>query len=209
MCILPNAGPDIKYLLGFIRTQMSTSVTIGLVFGPKVARVLRGQGDQWDNRARFRGITTTFISNGGGVGGGGLMQEDALDPYVENEELKEEMQKLAAQIEFLRIVNMKLDNFHLKPKASSYFTVVSVFQSPQSRSGGGGGGAGGAGGMVGPAAVAATATATTSSATAATTTSMATSHTQTSGNSKQHSATQQSSVVSDDGQSVDAASSIG
>lgn len=208
MCILPNAGPDIKYLLGFIRTQMSTSVTIGLVFGPKVARVLRGQGDQWDNRARFRGITTTFISNGGGVGGGGLMQEDALDPYVENEELKEEMQKLAAQIEFLRIVNMKLDNFHLKPKASSYFTVVSVFQSPQSRSGGGGG-AGGAGGMVGPAAVAATATATTSSATAATTTSMATSHTQTSGNSKQHSATQQSSVVSDDGQSVDAASSIG
>lgn len=194
MCILPNAGPDIKYLLGFIRTQMSTSVTIGLVFGPKVARVLRGQGDQWDNRARFRGITTTFISNGGGVGGGGLMQEDALDPYVENEELKEEMQKLAAQIEFLRIVNMKLDNFHLKPKASSYFTMVSVFQSPQSRGGGG------AGVIIGPAATAATTT---------TPTVVATTHTQTSGGSKQHSATHQSSVVSEDGQSVDATSSIG
>lgn len=189
MCILPNAGPDIKYLLGFIRTQMSTSVTIGLVFGPKVARVLRGQGDQWDNRARFRGITTTFISNGGGVGGGGLMQEDALDPYVENEELKEEMQKLAAQIEFLRIVNMKLDNFHLKPKASSYFTMVSVFQSPQSR--------GGAGVIVGPA------------ATTTTPTAVATTHTQTSGGSKRHSATHQSSVVSEDVQSVGATSSIG
>lgn len=34
--IFPQAGPDIKYLLGFIRTQLSTSVTVGLVFGPKV-----------------------------------------------------------------------------------------------------------------------------------------------------------------------------
>jgi len=35
--IFPQAGPDIKYLLGFIRTQLSTSVTVGLVFGPKVS----------------------------------------------------------------------------------------------------------------------------------------------------------------------------
>ncbi|GLH03335.1 Probable G-protein coupled receptor CG31760 [Gryllus bimaculatus] len=35
--ILPHAGPDIKYLLGFIRTQLSTSVTVALVFGPKVS----------------------------------------------------------------------------------------------------------------------------------------------------------------------------
>lgn len=36
LMIFPQAGPDIKYLLGFIRTQLSTSVTIVLVFGPKV-----------------------------------------------------------------------------------------------------------------------------------------------------------------------------
>jgi len=35
--IFPHAGPDIKYLLGFIRTQLSTSVTVALVFGPKVS----------------------------------------------------------------------------------------------------------------------------------------------------------------------------
>lgn len=81
--IFPQAGPDIKYLLGFIRTQLSTSVTIGLVFGPKVVRVLRGQGDQWDNRAKVRGITASFSLNGTG-----LVPEDSPDPYQENEELK-------------------------------------------------------------------------------------------------------------------------
>lgn len=34
--IFPHAGPDIKYLLGFLRTQLSTSVTVFLVFAPKV-----------------------------------------------------------------------------------------------------------------------------------------------------------------------------
>lgn len=81
--IFPHAGPDIKYLLGFIRTQLSTSTTIALVFGPKVVRVLRGQGDQWDNRAKVRGITASFSLNGIG-----LVQEDSPDLYQENEELK-------------------------------------------------------------------------------------------------------------------------
>lgn len=81
--IFPHAGPDIKYLLGFIRTQLSTTTTIALVFGPKVVRVLRGQGDQWDNRAKVRGITASFSLNGIG-----LVQEDSPDLYQENEELK-------------------------------------------------------------------------------------------------------------------------
>lgn len=81
--IFPQAGPDIKYLLGFIRTQLSTSVTVALVFGPKVVRVLRGQGDQWDNRSRVRGISASFSLNGIG-----LVPEDSPDLYQENEELK-------------------------------------------------------------------------------------------------------------------------
>ncbi|XP_058450108.1 probable G-protein coupled receptor CG31760 isoform X3 [Malaya genurostris] len=81
--IFPRAGPDIKYLLGFIRTQLSTSVTIALVFGPKVLRILRGQGDQWDQRARKRGITASFSLNGIG-----LVPEETADLYQENEELK-------------------------------------------------------------------------------------------------------------------------
>ncbi|KAL0275052.1 UNVERIFIED_CONTAM: hypothetical protein PYX00_003034 [Menopon gallinae] len=117
----PQAGPDIKYLLGFIRTQLSTSVTVALVFGPKVARVWRGQGDQWDNRARARGVTASFSLNGIG-----LVSEETADLYQENEELKEEIQKLAGQIEFMKIVHMETNNRHLKPKTGGYFHVNSA-----------------------------------------------------------------------------------
>lgn len=83
LIIFPQAGPDVKYFLGFVRTQLSTTTTVVLVFGPKVLRVLRGQGDQWDHRARVRGITASFSLNGIG-----LVPEDSPDLYQENEELK-------------------------------------------------------------------------------------------------------------------------
>lgn len=83
LIIFPQAGPDVKYFLGFVRTQLSTTTTVALVFGPKVLRVLRGQGDQWDHRARVRGITASFSLNGIG-----LVPEDSPDLYMENEYLK-------------------------------------------------------------------------------------------------------------------------
>lgn len=58
-------------------------MTIALVFGPKILRILRGQGDQWDQRARKRGITASFSLNGIG-----LVPEETADLYQENEELK-------------------------------------------------------------------------------------------------------------------------
>ncbi|ENN76948.1 hypothetical protein YQE_06593, partial [Dendroctonus ponderosae] len=131
--IFPRAGPDIKYLLGFIRTQLSTTTTIALVFGPKIYRVLHGQGDQWDDRVRSRGVTASFSLNGIGV-----VPEQALDPYQENEELKEEIQKLAAQIEFMKIVHMEMNNRHIKPKPGGYFTALNApiaVQSPLSKQG--------------------------------------------------------------------------
>lgn len=70
-------------MLGFARTQLSTTVTIALVFGPKIIRVLQGQGDQWDQRSRSRGATASFSINGIG-----LVPEEQTDPYQENEELK-------------------------------------------------------------------------------------------------------------------------
>ncbi|CAH1098498.1 unnamed protein product [Psylliodes chrysocephalus] len=131
--IFPRAGPDIKYLLGFIRTQLSTSTTIALVFGPKIIRVLRGQGDQWDNRARSRGVTASFSLNGIG-----LVPEEAPDLFQENEELKEEIQKLAAQIEFMKIVHMESNNRHVKPKSGGYFSAQNapnVVHSPLTKQG--------------------------------------------------------------------------
>lgn len=81
--IYPEAGPDIKYTLGFIRTQLSTSTTIALVFGPKISRIFKGQGDKWDQKAKVRSITASFSLNGVG-----LVPDESPDLYQENEELK-------------------------------------------------------------------------------------------------------------------------
>ena len=44
------------------------------------------------------------------------------DIYAENEELKEEIQKLAGQIQYLKIVGMLMENRHIKPKRDGYFS---------------------------------------------------------------------------------------
>ncbi|KAH9638803.1 hypothetical protein HF086_002043 [Spodoptera exigua] len=127
LLILPRAGPDIKYLLGFIRTQLSTSTTVLLVFLPKVLRVVRGTGDTWDSRARARGVPASSSLNGIG-----LVPDEPPDLYQENEELKEEVQKLAAQIEFMKIVQMEMHNRHLRPRPGGYFTTNANSAAPQS-----------------------------------------------------------------------------
>lgn len=121
LMIFPNAPPDIKYLFGFIRTQLSTTVTIIFVFGPKFYRVIKGQGDVYDNRARARGVTASFSLNGIG-----LMHEETTDLYQENEELKEEIQKLAGNIEFMKVVHMETINRHVKLKQGGYFSQSAI-----------------------------------------------------------------------------------
>ncbi|XP_022672715.1 probable G-protein coupled receptor CG31760 isoform X2 [Varroa destructor] len=113
LVLLPDAGPDIKYLFGFIRTQLSTSTTVALVFGPKFYRLLRGEGDSWDtSHSRTRGVSLNGITTG-------LSHEETqIDPYQENEELKEEVQRLAAQIEMMKIAHMEHNNRHLKTSAA-------------------------------------------------------------------------------------------
>lgn len=104
---------------------------------PQIIRVLRGQGDQWDNiRVGARGVTASFSLNGIGL----VPEEDTPDLYQENEELKvilnilfislfytfvfqEEIQKLAAQIEYMKIVQMEINNRHVRPKTGGYFTT--------------------------------------------------------------------------------------
>ncbi|XP_077301085.1 putative G-protein coupled receptor CG31760 [Arctopsyche grandis] len=122
LLIFPQVGPDMKYFLGFIRTQLSTSVTVALVFGPKVVRVWRGFGDQWDSRAA-RGVSASFSLNGIGFHPHTPPPPTPHDLAQENDELKEEVQKLAAQIEFMKIVQMELHNRHLRPRPGGHFTL--------------------------------------------------------------------------------------
>ncbi|XP_076044697.1 putative G-protein coupled receptor CG31760 isoform X2 [Oratosquilla oratoria] len=122
--LFPKADPDMKFLFGFLRTQLSTSTTVALIFGPKFYRILNGTGDQYDNRARAKGVTASFSLNGLGV-----MNDEPADLLQENEELKEEIQKLAGQMEFMKIVHMEANNRHLKPKPGGYFSDKSAFMN--------------------------------------------------------------------------------
>ncbi|TRY80523.1 hypothetical protein TCAL_12818 [Tigriopus californicus] len=110
--LFPHAGPDMKYFLGFLRTQMSTSTTIILFW-----RVAKGTANDLDDQLRAKGNSACMFS---------IPVEDQHDEpkdlSLENEELKEEIQKLASQIQYLRIVGMLTANFHIKNKKEGYFS---------------------------------------------------------------------------------------
>ena len=117
MLIFPRAGPDMKYFLGFVRTQLGTTTTILLVFGSKFLHVIRGTADELDTGHGQNSNTTSMF----GVPFE-LSEPEHKDVYEENEELKEEIQKLAGQLEYLKIVGMLIDNRHVKPRKDGYFS---------------------------------------------------------------------------------------
>jgi hypothetical protein len=65
----------------------------------------------------------------------GLVHEETTDLYQENEELKEEIQKLASQVEIMKICQMEFKNRHLpKPKHGTQSTatanIVNIATNP-------------------------------------------------------------------------------
>lgn len=124
---MPDIDPNLKYTLAFVRTQLSTSVTIGLVFGSKVVRVLNGQGDHWDSKLQAKGLMSYEMNE---------ICEETNDLQTENEELKEEIFKLATQIGLLKNSLMHVNNRHLRKNGcQSCNPIVSVQQSPTSKTG--------------------------------------------------------------------------
>lgn len=53
------------------------------------------------------------------MNGIGVVAEELTDLYQENEELKEQVHKLAGQVEMMRLLQMQVNNRHLKCKHSS------------------------------------------------------------------------------------------
>lgn len=82
MVVYPQASPDTKFVFAFVRIQFSTTITVILAFGPKVLSIFRGQGEIFEFRDR-PGAQIPLSSNGGPV-----MQDEVIDIYQENEDLK-------------------------------------------------------------------------------------------------------------------------
>ncbi|XP_055343269.1 probable G-protein coupled receptor CG31760 [Paramacrobiotus metropolitanus] len=134
LVVYPQASPDIKFVFAFLRIQFSTTVTVCLVFCPKVSAIMRGQGENFE----FRDRPGAQIP----LNGGPVSQDEVIDVYQENEDLKDEIQKLASQIEWMKIVHMNIGNRHLKLKhssaqyhiATSYFPPSPILRSLRRRS---------------------------------------------------------------------------
>lgn len=108
--ILPNCGPDIEYFFGFLRTQLSTTTTVVLIFGPKFYRVIKGEGDLWNPRFQTKeAMSESFTFNGASL----PQEETTTDLYQENDDLKRELQKLATQLEIMKLCQMEFRNRHL------------------------------------------------------------------------------------------------
>ncbi|OQV15352.1 putative G-protein coupled receptor [Hypsibius exemplaris] len=135
LVVYPQASPDIKYVFAFVRIQLSTSVTVFLVFCPKVLAICRGQGENFEFHDRPGAQIPLNIN-------GTISNDDVIDVFQENEDLKDEIQKLASQIEWMKIVHMNMGNRHLKAKhssaqyhlAASYFPPSPILRSLRRRS---------------------------------------------------------------------------
>lgn len=109
------AGPDMIYLLEFFRVQLSVSVLLGLVFVPKIVRVIKGRGDVFDTSGRIASV------KGAALNMTGQSSEGTVNLSAENEDLKEEIRKLYGQLQQMKTANMEAGNRHLGRSASILF----------------------------------------------------------------------------------------
>merc|ERR1719445_2506774 len=86
-----------------------------LVFGPKFGRIIAGTGDDAGDKHKRWQLTSMV--------GVPINSANQMDVYQENEELKEELQKLAAKVEFYKIVGMISTNQHIKPTRNAHFAA--------------------------------------------------------------------------------------
>lgn len=104
------------YLLEFFRVQLSVSVLLGLVFVPKIVRVVKGRGDVFDTSGRIASVKGAALS----MPPGGT-SEGTVNLGQENEDLKEEIRKLYGQLQQMKTANMEAGNRHLGRSSSLLF----------------------------------------------------------------------------------------
>ncbi|XP_060594332.1 probable G-protein coupled receptor CG31760 [Ruditapes philippinarum] len=149
------ANPDLLYLVIFIHSNLTTTVTLAFLFGSKAYLVYKYRGK--NNEVQH----TTMMSKGGGSrhmygNKQTTMNTDTLtsnansfvDKYVEKsandgeseslleKDIQEEFRRLYTQLETLKQRNMKIGNRHLQHKLSAMTEAAQKDDSPdESRTG--------------------------------------------------------------------------
>ncbi|WAR11603.1 Y1760-like protein [Mya arenaria] len=143
------ANPDLLYLVIFIHSNLTTTVTLAFLFGSKVYMVLKYRGK--NNEVQH----TTMMSKGGGsrhtYSNKPTMNTDTItsnanstfDRYAEKsnadgeseslleKDIQEEFRRLYMQLETLKHRNMKIGNRHLQHKLSAMTEAAQKDDSPE------------------------------------------------------------------------------
>ncbi|XP_071083633.1 probable G-protein coupled receptor CG31760 isoform X2 [Haliotis cracherodii] len=138
-------NPDLLYLVVFIHTQLTTTVTLAFLFGSKCYLVLKSssgpkeQQNQQQSTMLSRGskytlgakpataMTNTASSNGYGD----RVDEAECESFLEKD-IQEEFKRLYMQLETLKQRNMKIGNRHLQYKLSAMTEAAQKDDLPDS-----------------------------------------------------------------------------
>ncbi|ESO87905.1 hypothetical protein LOTGIDRAFT_127003, partial [Lottia gigantea] len=124
-------NPDLLYLVLFIHTQLTTTVTLAFLFGSKAYLVYKYYGKEHQGQQQSTMLSrgskytmgpkpTSTISNVVSNNGYDDKVEDPeeCDSFLEKD-IQEEFRRLYTQLEILKQRNMKLGNRHLQHKLSA------------------------------------------------------------------------------------------
>ncbi|XP_031561759.1 probable G-protein coupled receptor CG31760 [Actinia tenebrosa] len=121
------AGPDMNYLIEFFRVQFTVSVLIGLVFIPKIFRIIKGRGDMFDTSGKIASIKGAALNMKNMTSG--ISSEGTVNIAQENDDLKAEIRKLYSQLEQIKTSNMEAGNRHLSKSTSNIYDTSASFSS--------------------------------------------------------------------------------
>ncbi|CAH1779230.1 unnamed protein product [Owenia fusiformis] len=135
------ANPDLLYLVVFIHTQLTTTVTLAFLFGSKAYVVYKYSDKESCPTAMSRGSKYMAApkSQGGGtmlsnLDSSGNTTTFLLEECQQNggieKDVQEEFKRLYMQIETLKLKNMKLGNPHLTNKLSAMADLAMKEEPP-------------------------------------------------------------------------------
>ncbi|XP_006820144.1 metabotropic glycine receptor-like [Saccoglossus kowalevskii] len=106
------AGPEWIYLMYVIRSQLTTTVMVALIFIPKLVRVFKMKSSgHFRERAYSEGLSLESKLRSAANSGNSFN-----DPDLNQEDVKEELKRLYTQLEIYKTKTMKIDNPHIPKK---------------------------------------------------------------------------------------------
>ncbi|XP_052061288.1 probable G-protein coupled receptor 158 [Mytilus californianus] len=125
------SNPDLVYLVIFIHTQLTTTVTLAFLFGSKAYHIYRrgkndenshttmiSKGGSKKSKSPNNTYNTNLLNNSNNISYSDKVDDAECESLLEKD-IQEEFRRLYTQLEYLKQRNMKIGNRHLQHKLSA------------------------------------------------------------------------------------------